>query len=73
MSQRKDIAALLKKLEKKYGVSAGEFQSGRRRQAVVKAREVVFWIAVKGLGYSGTRQSRVCHFLHPFIADFFRP
>jgi chromosomal replication initiation ATPase DnaA len=56
--QRKDIAALAEEVCKKYDVSSGELESGGRRHAVVKAREVVSWIAVRELGYSGAEVAR---------------
>ena len=56
--QRKDIAALAKEVCKRYDISAGELESGGRRHAVVKAREVVSWIAVRELGYSGADVAR---------------
>jgi putative transposase len=56
--QRKDIAALAEQVCKRYDVSAGELQSGGRRHAVVKAREVVSWVAVRELGYAGAEVAR---------------
>ena len=40
---------------RKYDASVGELQSGGRRPAVVKAREVVSWIAVIGARLFGSR------------------
>ena len=56
--QRKDIAQLAEVVCKRYDVSAGELQSGGRRHAVLKAREVVSWIAVRELGYTGAEVAR---------------
>jgi len=56
--QRKDIAALAEEICKKYDISAGELESGGRRHAVVNAREVLSWIAVRALGYSGAEVAR---------------
>jgi hypothetical protein len=56
--QRKNIAALAEEVCKKYDISAGELESGSRRHAVVKAREVLSWVAVRELGYSGAEVAR---------------
>ena len=56
--QRKDIAALAEEVCKKCDISAGELESGGRRHAVVIAREVLSWIAVRELGYSGAEVAR---------------
>jgi REP element-mobilizing transposase RayT len=56
--QRKDIAALAEEVCKKYDISAGELETGGRRHAVVKAREVLSWVAVRDLGYSGAEVAR---------------
>ena len=56
--QRMDIAALAKKVCKKYDVSIGELCSGGRRRMVVEARGSISWIAVRELGYSGADVAR---------------
>lgn len=56
--QRKNIAALAEEVCRKYDISAGELESGSRRHAVVKAREVLSWVAVRELGYSGAEVAR---------------
>ena len=41
-----------------FDLSAGELRSGSRRRAVVAARSVLSWIAVRELGYSGADVAR---------------
>ena len=43
---------------KKYNISLGELRSGSRRRDVVRARESIYWIAVRELGYSGADVAR---------------
>ena len=56
--QRIDIEALAEKVSEKYDVSIGELRSGGRRRAVVNARQVMSWIGVRELGYSGADVAR---------------
>ncbi len=56
--QRIDIDTLAERVCKNYDISAGELRSGSRRHQVVKAREVLFWFAVRELGYSGADVAR---------------
>ena len=56
--QRIDIEALAEKVSEKYDVSIGELRSGGLRRAVVNARQVMSWIAVRELGYSGADVAR---------------
>jgi chromosomal replication initiation ATPase DnaA len=43
---------------KKHHISKEELCSGSRRRAVVEARGVVSWLAVRELGYSGADVAR---------------
>lgn len=56
--QRIDIAALAKRVCKKYNISLGECRSGSRRRDAVEARCSISWIAVRELGYSGADVAR---------------
>jgi len=56
--QRIDIKALAQQVCRKYDISQAELCSGSRRRAVVEARGVVSWIAVRELGYSGADVAR---------------
>ena len=56
--QRIDINTLAQQVGRKYEITSAELRSGSRRGAVVAARGVVSWIAVKELGYSGADVAR---------------
>lgn len=56
--QRMDIDKLAEAVCKKHDVSLGELRSGSRRHSVVKARQIISWIAVRELGYSGADVAR---------------
>ena len=53
-----DLPKLSEKVCKVHDVSMGELRSGSRRGAVVEARRVLSWIAVRELGYSGAEVAR---------------
>ncbi len=52
------IAWVGEKICKEYDLSPGELCSGSRRRAVVQARGVMSWIAVREMGYSGADVAR---------------
>ena len=52
MKKRKDMVALGEEIRKQYDTSFCKLQSSGRMPACVKAREVMFWIAAKELGFS---------------------
>jgi len=56
--QRMGIDKLAETVCKKHDVSLGELRSGSRRHPVVKARQIISWIAVRELGYSGADVAR---------------
>ena len=39
-------------------ISVGELRSGIRRHKIVKAREIVSWVGIRELGYSGAELAR---------------
>ena len=56
--QRIDIDKLAATVCKKHDISINELRSGSRRHAVVEARWIVSWLAVRELGYSGADVAR---------------
>ena len=52
VKKRKDMVALGEEIRKQYDTSFCKLQSSGRMPACVKAREVMFWIAAKELGFS---------------------
>ena len=56
--QRIDIDALAKKACENHNILIGELRFGSRRHEVVKARQIVSWIGVRELGYSGAEMAR---------------
>ncbi len=52
------ISSVGEKICKEYDLSPGELRSGSRRRAVVQARGVLSWIAVREMGYSGADVAR---------------
>ena len=53
-----DFDTLFERVCKNYDISAGELRSGSRRHKVVKARQVLFWVGVRELGYCGAEVAR---------------
>jgi hypothetical protein len=51
-------------------ISLGELCSGNRRRVVVEARGSIFWIAVRGLGYSGADVGRFLGVTNPCVTRF---
>jgi putative transposase len=49
---------LAERVCKNYDISAVELRSGSRRHKVMKARQVLFWLGVRELGYSGAEVAR---------------
>ena len=49
---------LAERVCKKHVISLCELRSGSRRREIVEARGIVFWIAVRELGYSGADVAR---------------
>lgn len=56
--QRPDIDTLAEKVCEELNISVGELRSGGRRHRVVKARQIVSWVGVRELGYSGAELAR---------------
>ena len=50
-SERRELPSLAEKVCEIHQVSLGELRYGSRRQEIVEARRVFFWLAVKELWY----------------------
>ena len=58
MSERMDLSKLAQKVSKVHDISQGELRSSSRRRQVVEARQVLSWLALRELGYSGAEVAR---------------
>jgi len=56
--QRSDIDTLAQKICKDHNISVNELRSGSRRHKIVKVRQIVSWIGIRELGYSGAELAR---------------
>ncbi|KPA11594.1 transposase [Candidatus Magnetomorum sp. HK-1] len=53
LGKRIDLEKLAEKICNKFDISMNELCSGSRRKIVIKARQIVSWLAVRELGYTG--------------------
>ena len=56
--QRPDINTLTEKVCEDHNISVGELRSGGRRHEIVKVRQIVSWVGIRELGYSGAELAR---------------
>ena len=57
-AHRMALSSLAEKVCQIHNISLGELRSGSRRHETVEARQVVSWLAVRELGYSGAEAAR---------------
>ena len=58
MAPRIALSRLAEKVCKIHNIGLGELRSGSRRHAIVEARQVFSWLALRELGYSGAEVAR---------------
>ena len=57
-AHRMALSSLAEKVCQIHTISLGELRSGSRRHEIVEARQVLSWLAVRELGYSGAEVAR---------------